>query len=101
MTAVRAAGRPRFRLEFLDLALPGFFVLFTATMAGLTLWLFNALNPLWLLDLRIRVNWYLQNLDIFPVGWFAAAAIAGVSLCALAGLGVALALDRPAPLAKT
>jgi hypothetical protein len=91
-----AVIRPRFRLEFLDLALPGFFILFAATLAGVAFWLVNALNPVWLLEIQIRAGWYAQNLNALPLGWFAAVGLAGFSATILAGVILALALDRPA-----
>jgi hypothetical protein len=95
MAGIQAGSRLRFRLDFLDLALPVFFGIFGVTIIGLALWLVNALNPLWLLELQIRAEWYAQNLNLFPVGWFAAAAVAGAGVIALTGLLLALALDRP------
>lgn len=95
MAAIRAAHRPRFRLEFLDLALPGFLALFAATLVGLALWLAAAFNPLWVLELQVRLNWYAENPGFLPLGWIAGAGIAVVCAFALAGLGLALALDRP------
>ena len=87
--------RPRFHLEFLDLALPAFIVLFAITVVSLGFWLVNALNPLWLLELQVRALWYAQNMNALPWGLFALAGIAGFSACTFAGLALALALDRP------
>jgi hypothetical protein len=104
MAAIRAGSpafpRPKFRLEFLDVALPVFFGFFGVTILGLGLWFVNAINPLWLLQLEIRTQWYLQNLNLLPVGWFAGAAIAGVCAVALAVVGLAVALERPARTAR-
>lgn len=95
MAAVRAVSRPRFRLEFLDLALPGFVILFTSTLALLGFWLLNVLQPRWLLILQVRASWYAQNLDIVPLGFYGFVVMTGLSVFVLAGLVVALALDRP------
>jgi len=95
MAGIRAGSRLRFRLEFLDVALPAFFVLFTGTLTGLGFWLLNALNPLWLLEIRIRAGWYAQNLDALPLGWFALVGFAGLSAAVLAGLILLLVFDRP------
>ena len=55
MRAVRAA--PRFRLNFLDLALPLFFGVFGIVLAGLALWLLDQYSPLWLLEARAQWAW--------------------------------------------
>lgn len=95
MAGVRAGIRPRFRLEFLDLALPVFFILFAVTLTGLGFWLLNALNPLWLLEIQIRAGWYAQNLYALPLGWIAAVGFASLWAALLAGSILLLAFDRP------
>ena len=100
-TMVRIRPRPHFQLEFLDLALPAFISLFGVTVIGLVFWLANALNPLWLLDLQFRVQWYAQNMNVLPWGLFVIVSITGMGVCTVAGLMLALVLDRPLPLRRT
>jgi hypothetical protein len=95
MAAVRAASRPRFRLEFLDLALPGFAVVFLSTFFLLGIWMVNVLQPRWLLELQVRAGWYLENLDALPWGLFASVGFAGGSAFVVVGLVILVALDRP------
>jgi len=96
-TMARIQPRPRFHLEFLDLALPAFIIIFGITVIGLAFWLINTLNPLWLLELQVRAQWYAQNINALPWGLFAVIGIAGVSACTLSGLMLVVAFDRPIP----
>lgn len=94
-TMARIQPRPRFRLEFLDFALPGFFVCFGTAAIGIAFWLITALNPLWLMQFQHRTQWYAQNLNVLPWGLFAIVSLTAISACTLAGLILLLALDRP------
>ena len=100
-TIARIQPRPRFHLEFLDLALPAFIILFGITVISLGFWLVNTLNPLWLLELQVRTQWYAQNMNALPWGLFAVVGIAAISACTLAGLMLVLAFDRPIPLRRS
>jgi hypothetical protein len=94
-TMVHIQPRPRFRLDFLDLALPVFVLIFGITMISLTFWFLNATNPLWLLEFQVRAEWYTQNMNTLPLGLIALVGIAGISACTLTGLTLIMAMDRP------
>ena len=89
--------RPRFRLEFLDLALPDFITLFLTTLIGLGFWVVSSLNPLWLLEVQVRFRWYSQNLDVFLPEPPGLAAIVFLTACIFAALAFAFTLFKPLP----
>ena len=49
----------RFRLTFLDLALPAFFTLFTTIIVGAAVWIYTTLDPLWMprFILYLQLTW--------------------------------------------
>jgi hypothetical protein len=94
-TMARIHPRPRFHLEFLDLALPAFIILFGTIVTSLVFWLINTLNPLWMLELQVRAHWYAQNLNALPWGLLAVVWISVIGASSLAGLMLILAFDRP------
>jgi hypothetical protein len=49
----------RFRLTFLDLALPTFFSMFAAIILGAAVWIYTTLDPLWLprFILFLQLTW--------------------------------------------
>jgi hypothetical protein len=93
--------KPRFRLEFLDLALPAFLIFFAGTIISLGFWLITSLNPLWMLELQVKGEWFVRNINLFPLGLYTFVGFAGVCVVLLFGLGLALALDRPIPLRRS
>jgi hypothetical protein len=86
--------RPRFRLEFLDLALPVFTTIFFISMTGLGVWLINFLNPFWLLELQAWAHWSAQNMSTFPWSLAAAVSIVVTGVCVLIGLAFLLVFDK-------
>jgi len=100
-TMGRILPKPRFHLEFLDLALPAFIIFFVVIIIGLGFWLVSSLNPIWLLELQVRGQWFARNMNLFPWGLFTFVGFAGVCIFLLFGLGLALALDRPIPLRRS
>jgi hypothetical protein len=108
--------RLAFRLDFLDLALPGFFALFSSAGFALALALIGGLSPLTLAKWKLSIQLFLVQLSAQPhlpvllkaperlELWLAAAGFcAGCLLLSLLGLALgALQLTRQhsAPLAK-
>lgn len=54
--------RFRFRLQFIDLALPMFLSLFSLTLLGVCAWGMNQLEPLWLEYLKLEITYSLRGL---------------------------------------
>jgi len=100
-TMGRILPKPHFRLEFLDLALPAFLIFFAGTMISLAFWLISSLNPIWLLELQVKGQWFAQNPNVLPWGLFTFVGFAGVSVFLLFGLAVAWVVDRPIPLKRS
>jgi hypothetical protein len=92
--------RPRFRFDFLDLALPAFLLLFGVVLTGVAVWMVAALKPLWLLEMQVRIQWYLQNTSAVPWITLGTAWIAVVCGVLLVGVVIAAALDRTAQMMR-
>lgn len=75
----------RFRLTFLDLALPGFFTLFAALIADAAVWIYSTLDPLWL----PRFILYLQ-LTLLEIRTFPYLPLMGIGTVLVFGMGVGL-----------
>jgi hypothetical protein len=100
-TMGRILPKPRFRLEFLDLALPAFLIFFAITIISLGFWLITSLNPIWLLELQVKGQWFARNINLLPLGLYTFVGFAGVCVFLLLGLALALAMDRPIPLRRS
>lgn len=89
----------RFRLTFLDLALPAFFTLFTTIIVGAAVWIYTTLDPLWMprFILFLQINWLeIRTFPDLPLVGFGAVLLfgLGVGLLALALWFVPLRLIR-------
>jgi hypothetical protein len=75
----------RFRLTFLDLALPSFFTLFATLIVGTAVWIYTTIDPLWSprFILFVQLTW-LQMKTIPYLPWL------GIGSVLLFGLGVGL-----------
>jgi len=75
----------RFRLSFLDLALPAFFTLFAATIMGAAVWIYTTMDPLWppRLILFLQLTW-------LEIRTFPHLPLLGFGFVLLFGLGVGL-----------
>ncbi|MDX1436718.1 MAG: hypothetical protein R3335_07905 [Anaerolineales bacterium] len=86
--------RPRFRLEFLDIAVPAFMAAFAMIVLGTGFWVLGRLDPLWWPKVQTELallSLYLGTMPAWP--W-----IAG-GLAALSAVAVALVL-LPATLVR-
>ena len=75
----------RFRLTFLDLALPVFFTLFAAIIVGAAVWISTTMDPLWLprFILFLQLTWLeIKTIPYIPV--------VGFGFVLLFGMGVGL-----------
>lgn len=90
--------RPRFRLEFVDLAVPMFLVIFALLTGWTLLWTLNFLSPHWMLELAPRLafarQWLQFELMRLPV-WLPALTIilGGLTLTGIT-LAFILLLER-------
>jgi hypothetical protein len=75
----------RFRLTFLDLALPAFFTLFTSIIVGAAVWVYTTMDPLWpsRFILFLQLTWL--EIRVFPY-----LPLLGCGAILLSGLGVGL-----------
>ena len=75
----------RFRLTFLDLALPVFFTLFAAIIVGAAVWVYTTMDPLWppRFILFLQLTWL--EIRTFPY-----LSLLGLGAVLLFGLGVGL-----------
>ena len=62
-TLARLQLRPQFRLEFLDLAVPLFLIVFILLTVWVTFWTLNTLSPHWMLALAPRLAFARQWLE--------------------------------------
>jgi hypothetical protein len=75
----------RFRLTFLDLALPAFFTFFATIIVGAAVWVYSTLDPLWLprFLLFLQLTWL--EIRTFPY-----LPLVGFGFVLLFGMGVGL-----------
>ena len=87
----------RFRLDFLDFALPAFFGLFCFISLLAVAWLLSILDPLWFVRLQLAVRSFQLSpyyLPYWPAILFGIFGVAGIGLGILIG-AFALAPQRP------
>ena len=75
----------RFRLTFLDLALPSFFALFATIIVGAAVWIYTTMDPLW--PQRFILSLQLTLLEIRIVPYLP---LVGFGIVLFFGLGVGL-----------
>ncbi len=75
----------RFRLTFLDLALPSFFALFATIIVGAAVWIYTTMDPLW--PQRFILSLQLTLLEIRIVPYLP---LVGFGVVLFFGLGVGL-----------
>ncbi len=90
------APRPRFRLDFLDVALSAFLLVFAASLALAGFWLANLVDPLWLLEVRTELAWLLMYTSTRFAGWLPLVGLASAGLLGMAVLAATMVLLRPA-----
>jgi hypothetical protein len=89
-TAARPAyAKSPFRLEFLDLALPVFAIVFVVQIALLAVWLLNQSDPFWLSRIENQLAWFSNNVALeLNVAVMLAAGLGFLGLLAVVGLAV-------------
>jgi hypothetical protein len=89
--------KPIFHLEFIDLALPAFFALFSAGILAVTLYLLFGLDKLTRLQLELQIKVWLAQVSAPPVAivWMPILVACGViGTVALVGIGI-WTMQRP------
>ena len=87
------AARPRFRLDFLDIALPFFLSMFMVSLALAGLWMIRLVNPSWLQIMQIRLAWltfYAADRIGNPLPLYGLSLLAILALALLAAAGLLL-----------
>lgn len=90
-----ALSERRFRLDFLDLALPGFFLLFGALSLALLGWALASLDPYGLARWRFEVQMWLWRARLAPYWPLAALAAVWTTSVALGMIATLLWLAPP------
>jgi len=73
----------RFRLTFLDLALPAFFTFFATIIVGAAVWIYTTLDPLWMprFILFLQINWLeIRTFPYLPMLGFGAVLLFGLGV---------------------
>ncbi len=63
LARIQPRPRPRFRLEFLDIAVPLFLVLFGLLTIWAAFWTLNYVSPYWMLEWTPRLAYFRQWVD--------------------------------------
>ncbi|MBN2503380.1 MAG: hypothetical protein JXB38_21570 [Anaerolineales bacterium] len=84
---LQQAAQLKFRLSFVDIAIPLFFSAFGMLAFFLTFWLWTYLDPLWFADLQLRLTLALLYISIEPLSF---AIGLGVVMGVVVFMGIAL-----------
>ncbi len=95
------ARRPRFRLEFVDVAVPAFLTMFLFMAGSTGIWLVNQIDPVKLAQLQIQLEWLWLNLPALPAWNVLALGTFGLACIFLILMGIAASVARPAPFSRT
>ena len=66
---LRQAAQPRFRLSFVDIAIPLFFSAFGMLAFFLMFWLWTYIDPLWFAELQLRLTLARLYISMEPLGF--------------------------------
>jgi hypothetical protein len=94
-TMGRVKAAPRFRLHFVDLALPVFFSLFTLLVAVFVLWGFSTIDPLWVEQVKLTLKFIQLNTSPIFLWVGAGFSILGVMVTGLLAFSLLLLSYRP------
>lgn len=92
LTRLQPRPRPRFRLEFVDLAVPLFLVVFALLTGWALLWTLNFLFPYWMLELTPQLAFARQWLQFVWMRLPAWLPIFTISMGGLILTGISMAL---------